>query len=134
MARLRRFRFEFLPISRKGSRVQVRVEGAPRPHRGSRSKDDVLLEEIRNLRQLLSESNEENRIQVANIRDEVSELRQQAAVTEGSLSAVRQRLDEVVGISNAANRHLEAELQDSNAQECLLRLLHPGAPEPNEAP
>ena len=48
--------------------MQVRVEGAPRPHRGSRSKDDVLLEEIRNLRQLLSESNEENRIQASRVQ------------------------------------------------------------------
>eukprot|EP00434_Breviolum_minutum_P028610 symbB.v1.2.025314.t1/scaffold2450.1/size78879/10 len=38
-----------------------------------RSKDDVLLEEIHYLRQMLADSNEEKRIQVAIIRDEVAE-------------------------------------------------------------
>eukprot|EP00931_Biecheleriopsis_adriatica_P086988 TRINITY_DN61516_c0_g1_i1.p1 TRINITY_DN61516_c0_g1~~TRINITY_DN61516_c0_g1_i1.p1 ORF type:complete len:464 (-),score=94.41 TRINITY_DN61516_c0_g1_i1:174-1544(-) len=58
-----------------------------------RSKDDVLLEEIQFLRQMLKDTNEEKRIQVAIVRDEVAdkqrtidELRQQVAVAEANLT------------------------------------------------
>ncbi|CAJ1351915.1 unnamed protein product, partial [Effrenium voratum] len=81
------------PPTREGRLATSAAPGFTMP---MRSKGDVLLEEVHFLRQMLADSNEEKRIQVAIVRDEVAEkqrvideLRHQAAVAEARLQALR---------------------------------------------
>eukprot|EP00435_Cladocopium_sp_Y103_P014259 s1365_g3.t1 len=88
-----------------------------------RSKDDVLLEEIQFLRQMLADSNEEKRIQVAIVRDEVAEkqrvideLRSQAIAAQATLQAMKHGREVMSRVES-----LEAEVELAKGQVLSLQ-------------
>ncbi|CAL1152761.1 unnamed protein product [Cladocopium goreaui] len=88
-----------------------------------RSKDDVLLEEIQFLRQMLADCNEEKRIQVAIVRDEVAEkqrvideLRSQAIAAQATLQAMKHGREVMSRVES-----LEAEVELAKGQVLSLQ-------------
>lgn len=87
------------------------------------SKDDVLLEEIRYLRQMLADCNEEKRIQIAIVRDEltdkqrtIEQLSRHGMQSEMWFRSTHDELDRISGQSAASN---SAALAQSAAHEML---------------
>ncbi|CAK8985505.1 unnamed protein product [Durusdinium trenchii] len=123
------------PRTSEASSASSLVASTPRPVEGPavpagaaapgftmpmRSKNDVLLEEIQFLRQMLADANEEKRIQVAIIRDEVVEKQRLIDELRRQTFTAEARLQAMPGLEVGRIESLEADLELATAQVASL--------------